>query len=570
MNERTGGVFSSIEEALHDNSLQSGDIIIAGPGTYEPLNYDGLLPNNITIKASAAGSAHIPYISLSGSTFNGLTIEGFSFMGTSALPGDAQLSVLSSGNYQGLQVKNNIFDGKQSAVRAIATTQPIVNLTIDNNQLFGFRERTSEPYLYSVIMASSASSTTNRFTARNNSLADSTLPSFIESFGYRNVLIDANSVDAQAGQILVWSGQSAILESVIISNNTINTVGDYGLAIFGNTETLNSIIGNQVSGQTVCIIAPLVQKISIERNDLSNCKSLGIMLSSSLPGFFDTELLEASIMHNTMTNSPGGISSSNQLYISGCVNTFNSVDTHFLGNVDCLDTVGPTFTNATFKNQYNEQIITASPGQLITIEIEIDDPSTVISPTVQLLAPGGIDITSQLTLTAEANIYSAHFTAPTISNQSTSDKSVVTLAFTLTATDFVGNTGTSQASLPLFSFIEPLDSNPNQTEGQNARGTSSDDTGLQQPTSSRTTSPIENTNTSTNSESSEVLAAQDSRNPDFSDSDVRGYNSSTADDEKTRSCTNAFGVCKNLLLGFVGLASLIGLVVAVARRGSTN
>ena len=258
--------FSTIESAL--NTVAANTTIHVAPGVYN-VQANGVYANNLTV--DGADMAIINGLDLTGATFNGLTFKNFNFVGDSAGYGNNTVTIGNDGNYANLAIVSSAFDGENVPGRgAIFVNRGFDGFALLENTFKNYVD--TAPSIYSVVFVEAQGPTMgNHFTATSNSLTNSNVPNFIETYRWQNVQVTNNTVNAQTGRILVWSDDTDSLGTVTIAGNNFTVTEGTGIGVFYAPNTTANITGNIVDGADICLKVNSVSTSVIQNNTAKNC-----------------------------------------------------------------------------------------------------------------------------------------------------------------------------------------------------------------------------------------------------------------------------------------------------------
>jgi hypothetical protein len=192
-------VFSTIPAAV--SAAPASGTVNVNAGTYSGVALTGSYNSNITIQGASATT--INGLDLSGSVFDGLTFKDFTFTGDSTGYGDFSVTIASDGTYGNLAFEDDTFDGQSAAGRgAIFLNRGFDGFTLRGDTFKGY-DGSSYGTVYSVVFAEAQSATWgDNFTATENSLTDSTAKNFLETYRWKDVDLNHNTVNADGGRPL--------------------------------------------------------------------------------------------------------------------------------------------------------------------------------------------------------------------------------------------------------------------------------------------------------------------------------------------------------------------------------
>lgn len=391
----------SIETAFE--LAPAGQFVVAIPGVYPEVKLMGTYSDNLTLRSQqGVATVVFPSIVLDSSTFNGLTFDSLTFKGVASVYGLSSVTVGAAGTYANLTVQNSVFDGENSARRAIFMNQGFDGFALLNNEFKnydGYNPNFSQT-LYSVVFAEAQSSSPmgNNYTATGNSLINSTQENFLEAYRWQNVNFSSNIINSIRGRLLVWSDDAGAVGSVNITNNKITLTTHTGIGTYYMPGTNVNIADNIISGAQSCIKVYGVSGLSVTDNDIGACSVEGLVVGDSANVIIATD---TPVVDNVFSSSPLGINNASVASLSACSNTFTSVTIEKTGLFTPCDTTVPEMSNLKMFVQdsggtYNPATF-VKKGDMVRVEVDATDAGSGIKDVVFRIkdANGGGYIFSQ-------------------------------------------------------------------------------------------------------------------------------------------------------------------------------
>lgn len=396
----------SIKTAM--DFVESGKAVRAVAGTYPSVVLNDTYDIDIKLIGGVDGESVLESLDLTGSTFDGLQISSFTFKGQTTSYGASSLAINGNGTYKNLKVTGNKFDGDDQQRRAVFINRGFAGLHFNDNDFTNFVD--SSPTLYSVVFVEAQGTTMgSNFVANDNSLNNSNLPNFFESYRFSNVEMKNNIVNADRGRLMAWSQPADLIAPVNISNNEINLTGGTGVGVYYATSGTTTISENEINGADNCIVTYDVFDLVVSENKLTNCVQRGSLFETA--GYQDLD--SATVQSNSVSASPTGFENNNSLFVQTCTNMFSSVTTQYVGSIGCTDVDAPVMTNINmFVNGVDSNL--AKAGDTIRVVADVTDDNGVekVQIWVRDFPYTGQQITSGEMTLVSGNTYEFVFTLP--------------------------------------------------------------------------------------------------------------------------------------------------------------
>lgn len=329
--------YCTIEEAAFASSGADQEVqVTQGDWPQETFDRNYADSPNLTVRATGdITNTVVNGLDLSGSTFDGLRFENFTFTGDhSGATGDYHVAIDGNGSYKNLTFAQNIFDGQDAAdVGAIFLNRGFDGFTLDGNIFRNYAQSLARPgggiTNYSLVFAEAqGASTGNNFVATGNVVEEAQHLNSFEAYRWQNVRMEQNTINGTHGRLLVWSNGTNALQTVTVADNVLNVsagTGDYdttGIGIYYADANVD-ILRNTINDASTCVTIFGPGDLEMTDNKLVNCAKRGLFFDDEASGVGTTAAL---VNDNTFDTGPVGAENASDTFaLDVCNNIFTAI-----------------------------------------------------------------------------------------------------------------------------------------------------------------------------------------------------------------------------------------------------
>lgn len=337
--------YCTIEEAMFASSGANQEVHVEeGSWPPETMIRDYSDSPNLLVRATGdITDTVVNGVLLTGSTFDGLTFQNFTFTGDHPGHGNNyHVAISNDGDYAGLAFVENVFDGQNAPdIAALYSNRGIDGFLLDGNLFRNYDNSLARPengYItnYSLVFfEAQGSDTGNNYTVINNRVQGARHLNTFEAYRWRNVRMENNQIDGTHGRLLIWSDGDVPLQSVSILSNTMTVMTgtvDYettGIGVYYANANVD-IKHNVVNGASTCLTAIAPGVLNVTDNTFASCAERGIYFNDKAAG---VTTLSATVQANIFQDGPVGVENiSDSFALDVCDNTFTNITTPTLAN----------------------------------------------------------------------------------------------------------------------------------------------------------------------------------------------------------------------------------------------